>query len=59
MVNAARPRIEPIVVSDESTVVGLYEPARLTYSEYQSEAALEDALIAQLRAQAYEYLDHS
>ena len=57
MVTAARPRIEPIVVSDESTVVGLYEPARSTQSEYQSEAALEDALIVQLRAQAYEYLD--
>ena len=57
MVTAARPRIEPIVVSDESTVVGLYEPGRLTQSEYQSEAALEDALIVQLRAQAYEYLD--
>ena len=57
MVTAARPRIEPIVVSDESTVVGLYEPARAMQTEYQSEAALEDALIAQLRAQAYEYLD--
>lgn len=57
MVTTARPRIEPIVVSDESTVVGLYESARSTQSEYQSEATLEDALIAQLRAQAYEYLD--
>ena len=54
---AARPRIEPVVVSDEFTVVGLYHPTRDEEQDYQSEAALEDDLIKQLCAQAYEYVD--
>ena len=54
---APRPRIEPVVVSDEFTVVGLYHPTRDQEQEYQSEAALEDDLIKQLCAQAYEYVD--
>ena len=55
--DAPRPRIEPVVVSDEYTVVGLYHPTRDQEQEYQSEAALEDDLIKQLCAQAYEYVD--
>ena len=54
---APRPRIEPVVVSDEFTVVGLYHPTRDEEQDYQSEAALEDDLIKQLCAQAYEYAD--
>lgn len=44
---------EPIVVSDESTVVAVYEPELTDDDGYQSEAALEDAFIEQLVAQAY------
>ena len=55
--DAPRPRIEPVVVSDEFTVVGLYYPTRDQEQDYQSEAALEDDLIKQLCAQAYEYVD--
>ena len=55
--DAPRPRIEPVVVSDEFTVVGLYHPTRDQEQDYQSEAALEDDLIKQLCAQAYEYVD--
>ena len=55
--DAPRPRIEPVVVSDEFTVVGLYHPTREQEQDYQSEAALEDDLIKQLCAQAYEYVD--
>ena len=55
--DAPRPRIEPVVVSDEFTVVGLYHPTRDREQDYQSEAALEDDLIKQLCAQAYEYVD--
>ena len=55
--DAPRPRIEPVVVSDEFTVVGLYHPTRDQEQDYQSEAALEDDLIKQLCAQAYEYAD--
>ena len=45
--DAPRPRIEPVVVSDEFTVVGLYHPTRDQEQDYQSEAALEDDLIKQ------------
>ena len=37
--DAPRPRIEPVVVSDEFTVVGLYHPTRDQEQDYQSEAA--------------------
>ncbi|WP_210503030.1 type I restriction endonuclease subunit R [Nocardioides xinjiangensis] len=47
---------EPIMVGDESTVVAAYEPVADDDDGYQSEAALEDAFIAQLVAQAYERL---
>ena len=54
---APRPRIEPVIVSDEFTVVGLYHSTHGEEHNYQSEAALEDDLIKQLCAQAYEYAD--
>jgi type I restriction enzyme R subunit len=50
------PHFEPIAVSDETTVVALYEPEPDTDDAYQSEAALETAFITQLQAQAYERL---
>lgn len=51
-------RYEPIALSDESTVVAEFvgEPPRSGEDLYQSEAALEEALIKQLGLQAYEYL---
>lgn len=52
-----RPRIEPVVLTDDFTVVGLYEPTHEEERDYQSEGSLEDALINQLRGQAYEYAD--
>ena len=50
------PGIEPVLLTDEATVVGLYDPESGSRSGYQSEAELERALIAQLREQAYEYV---
>ena len=41
----------------QSTVVSKYEYKPSSRTAYQSEAQLEDALIAQLQAQGYEYLD--
>ena len=49
-------RIEPIALSDESTVVAEFTPSETRESAYQSEAALEKAFIEQLEKQAYEYL---
>ena len=51
-------RYEPIALSNESTVVAefLPDPPQARDSAYQSEAALENAFIKQLQAQAYEYL---
>jgi type I restriction enzyme R subunit len=49
-------RYEPIAVSDESTVVASYTPDSQHEAGYQSEAALEQAFIDQLKRQAYEYL---
>ena len=53
---AHHPIIEPIVLTDDATVVGLYEPVPREGGAHQSEAELEAALIRQLRAQAYEYV---
>ena len=53
----SRGTIAPIAVSDEATVVATYEADTSTSDAYQSEAQLEDALITQLQAQAYEYAD--
>ena len=41
----------------QSTVVSKYDYKPSTRTAYQSEAQLEDALIAQLQAQGYEYLN--
>ncbi|GAA0258051.1 type I restriction endonuclease subunit R [Rhodanobacter caeni] len=49
-------RYEPIALSDESTVVAEFVPEAVRDSAYQSEAALEQAFIKQLQAQAYDYL---
>ena len=48
--------VEPVVLTSESTVVGLYEPEETDRAGYQSEAELEAAFIHQLQAQAYEYV---
>ncbi|MEU8626765.1 type I restriction endonuclease subunit R [Streptomyces sp. NPDC048669] len=48
--------IDPIAISDESTVVAEYESDPETSERYQSEAQLEKELIAQLRGQGYESL---
>ena len=48
--------IEPVILTEESTVVARYEPAERDRTTYQSEAALEAAFIKQLQAQAYEYV---
>lgn len=51
-------RYEPIVLSDEHTVVAEFQPedSRVREAAYQSEAELEKAFIQQLQMQAYEYL---
>ena len=50
-------RIEPIALSDESTVVAEFVAAHaVRETGYQGETALEQALIEQLQAQAYAYL---
>lgn len=51
--------VEPVVLTSESTVVGLYEPEESDRAGYQSEAELEAAFIRQLQAQAYEYVTFS
>ncbi|WP_290903050.1 type I restriction endonuclease subunit R [Aquabacterium sp.] len=56
---APRPgHFEPIALSDESTVVAEFQPDTPGAREavYQSEAELEQAIILQLQAQAYEPL---
>ena len=51
-------RYEPIALSNESTVVAEFLPDATSVRDagYQSEAALEKALIQQLQLQAYDYL---
>ena len=51
-------RYEPIVLSDEHTVVAEFKPegSRVRETAYQSEAELEKAFIQQLQMQAYAYL---
>ncbi len=51
-----RYRIEPVALSDESTVVAEFAPDDVRKSAHQSEAELEKGFISQLRMQAYEYL---
>ncbi|MCY4000110.1 MAG: type I restriction endonuclease subunit R [Bacteroidetes bacterium] len=50
------PRIEPIAMSSESTVVAEFVPHKSRNTAHQSEAELERVFIEQLQAQAYEYL---
>ncbi len=52
-------RIEPIALSNESTVVAEFQPDASGVHDvgYQSEAELEKTFIQQLQAQAYDYLD--
>ncbi|WP_243689494.1 type I restriction endonuclease subunit R [Geotalea toluenoxydans] len=49
-------RIEPIALSNESTVVAEFLADGVRETAYQSEAELEKAFIKQLQLQAYEYL---
>ncbi len=49
-------RIEPIALSNESTVVAEFLPDAVRETAYQSEAELERTFIEQLQAQAFEYL---
>ncbi len=56
MSDARATRIEPIVVSSESTVVAEFVPEPGGLSDYQSEAQLEHEFILFLQSQAYEYL---
>ncbi len=47
------PKFEPLAVSDDATVVSVFEYSPEADDTYQSEAQLEAAFIAQLEAQAY------
>ncbi len=49
-------RIEPIALSEESTVVAEFQFDEVRETAYQSEAEQEQAFIRQLQLQAYEYL---
>ncbi|MGE5315992.1 MAG: type I restriction endonuclease subunit R [Acidobacteriota bacterium] len=49
-------RIEPIALSNESTVVAEFLADGVRETAYQSEAELEKQFIGQLQLQAYEYL---
>ena len=46
-----------VLSTDEATVVAEYTPEKQNRTQYQSEAELEDAMIRQLQAQGYEYLE--
>ncbi len=48
--------IETLSIGEESTVVAAYDVEPRSSEDYQSEAALERALIDQLQRQAYEYV---
>lgn len=56
VVTQVPPRYEAIALSDESTVVAEFIPEAVRETAYESEAALERRLIAQLEQQAYEHL---
>ena len=47
---------DPILMSDDSTIVSEYQPTLVRESGYQSEADLEAELIETLRNQGYEFL---
>lgn len=46
----------PISVSEDSTVVAVFDPPKRREESYQSESDLERALIKQLQSQEYDYL---
>ena len=46
-----------VMATDEATVVAEYSPEKQNRIQYQSEAELEDAMIKQLQAQGYKYLE--
>jgi len=46
-----------VMATDEATVVAEYSPEKQNRKQYQSEAELEGAMIKQLKAQGYEYLE--
>ena len=46
-----------VLSTDEATVVAEYSPEKQNRIQYQLEAELEDAMIKQLQAQGYEYLE--
>lgn len=54
--SASPPHFDPIVVSDDCTVVAEYVPEASKATGYQGEGALEREFIEILRGQAYEYL---
>ncbi len=54
--NGTPSRYEPIAMSSESTVVAEFIADASAGASYQSESELENALIALLEQQAYEYL---
>lgn len=49
-------QLGPIVISDDATVVALYEPHCESRDRHQSEADLEAELVSLLQEQAYEHL---
>ncbi|MGQ4507689.1 type I restriction endonuclease subunit R [Dermabacteraceae bacterium P13128] len=55
MASVSSNRYDPIAISDASTVLAEYEHEPSTAGTYQSEAQLEQELIAMLQQQAYEY----
>ena len=55
--NSTPSHFEPIALSGESTVVAEFLPDKDRETAYQSEAELEEKFVAQLKSQAYEYLE--
>lgn len=56
MLDSRARKFDPIAISNESTVVSVYDAEPAKDSLYQSEAALEAELIRLLQGQAYEYV---
>lgn len=56
MLDSRARKFDPIAISNESTVVSVYDADPAKESSYQSEAALEAEFIRLLQGQAYEYV---
>ncbi|WP_434922714.1 type I restriction endonuclease subunit R [Glutamicibacter sp. PAEs-4] len=56
MIEPRARKYDPIAISNESTVVSVYDADPAKESSYQSEAALEAEFIRLLQGQAYEYV---